>query len=94
MVGTAFGADTTIPAQARALLHARLRITDRLRASALIQARYYEASEFFDEAKTIADFGIGPEVRLSPHLSLVGRARLSVGDVSGFAVGGGVGWSL
>ena len=94
VVGTPFGADSSIPAQARALARARFRVTERIRANVLLQARYYEASALFDEAKTVADVGVGPEVRFTPRLAIVGRARLSFGDVSGFELGGGLTWSL
>lgn len=92
-VAVGFGADSAIPAQGRAFADVRFRLTERLLMGVLVQGRHYAASDYFPDSKVIADVGLRPEVRLTPQLALVGRARLSAGDVSGFALGGGIAWT-
>jgi hypothetical protein len=92
-LGLRFGADGTVPAQARALVDVSVRLSDRVEVGGHVGGRYYDASELFED-KFVADLRVLPRLRLGPSATVIGRLGTALGDVEGLDVGLGLAWEL
>ena len=85
--------DLVIPTQVRLRANVQVVGIEQFGLGLFAQGRTYAASDLFD-AKALFDFGVTPSYRLLPNATLLTRAAVTFGDLSGFEVGGGLAWEF
>ena len=85
--------DLVIPTQGRLRAHVEVAGNQQFGLGVFAQGRTYAASDLFD-AKALFDVGVTPSVRVLPNATLLVRAAVTFGDLSGFEVGGGLAWEF